>query len=83
VVAGIGPGAPGYASVRVAPHLGTLTLLDARAATPRGAVTVSYRLAAGKLTAVVERPPGLPGVFVWRGKTHPLERARTTRVLAD
>jgi hypothetical protein len=83
VVAGIRSGAPGYARVRVAPVLGTLTSLDAVAATPHGAVKVSYRIAGGKLTATIERPADLPGEFWWRGKVHPLTRASTRLVLAD
>lgn len=57
--------------------LGALTSLDATAATPRGPVKVSYRVAGGKLVAVIERPADLPGEFVWRGQTHPLTLQRT------
>jgi len=35
VIAGIRPGAPGYARVRIAPVLGDLTSLDAAAARPK------------------------------------------------
>jgi len=80
-VAGIGPGAPGYARLRVSPSLGTLKTLDATAATPRGPVKVSYRVAGGKLGALIERPAGLPGEFVWRGRSYPLDRERTELVL--
>ncbi len=72
IVAGIQPGAPGYSRLRVAPTLGSLTALDAAAATPKGLVTVHYRIADGALNAEVERPGGLPGEFVWRGERHPL-----------
>jgi hypothetical protein len=82
VVAGIGPGAPGYARLRVAPHLGTLTSLDATAATPLGPVTVSYRVTAGRLTAEIVRPPALPGAFVYQGRTWALDRPRT-RIAID
>jgi hypothetical protein len=44
-------------------------------------VKVSYRIAAGKLTAVVDRPADLPGEFVWGGKSYPLEMPRTRLVL--
>ena len=81
LVAGIRPSAPGYARLRVAPVLGPLTSLDATAATPGGAVKVSYRVAAGQLTAIIERPPGLPGEFVWQGQTHALTRPRMRFVL--
>ncbi|HTU65181.1 MAG TPA: alpha-L-rhamnosidase C-terminal domain-containing protein [Steroidobacteraceae bacterium] len=77
LVAGIRSGAPGYARVRVEPVLGALTSLDATAATPKGPVSVSYRVAGGKLVAVIERPADLAGEFVWKGKPYPLERQRT------
>jgi len=81
VVAGIRPGAPGYARVRIAPVLGDLTGLDATAATPKGAVSVKYKIEDGKLTALIERPAGLPGEFVWKGKSYPLAETRTALVL--
>jgi alpha-L-rhamnosidase len=81
VVAGIGPAAPGYARLRVVPHLGSLTFLDATAATPHGPVKVSYRLAHQRLTAVIERPAALPGEFEWRGRRFALERQRTELVI--
>lgn len=81
IVAGIRPASPGYSRLRVAPVLGSLTSLDATAATPHGPVKVSYRITGGKLNAVIERPANLPGEFVWRGKTYPLERTRTKLAL--
>ena len=77
IVAGIRPAAPGYARLRVAPLLGPLTSLDATAATPHGPVTVSYRIAQGKLTAEIRRPDNLPGEFSWRGKSYPLRGTKT------
>jgi alpha-L-rhamnosidase len=72
LVAGIAPAAPGYARLRVAPVLGSLTSLDATAATPRGAVSVRYRIAGKTLTAEIDRPAVLPGEFVWNGTSYPL-----------
>ncbi len=77
IVAGIRSGAEGYARVRVEPLLGTLTSLEATAVTPSGPVKVSYRIASGKLIAVIERPAALPGDFVWRGKSYPLDKNLT------
>lgn len=81
VVAGIGPAAPAYARLRVAPHLGSLTSIDATAATPHGPVKVSYRVEDGKLTATIERPAALAGEFHWRGRAYPLVQTKTTLVL--
>lgn len=79
IVAGIGPGAPGYARLRVAPALGPLSRLDATAATPSGPVIVQYRVAGKRLIALIVRPAALPGVFVWRGISYPLAK-KTTRL---
>jgi alpha-L-rhamnosidase len=76
-VAGIRPAAPGYSRLRVEPHLGTLTSLDATSMTPRGAVKVSYRVAGNRLTATIDRPASLPGIFVWRGKPYALTKPHT------
>jgi len=82
IVAGIGPGAPGYARLRVAPHLETLSELDAAAATPHGMVAVHFKVAGGMLEAEILRPKSLPGEFVWLGKTYPLTATRTRLQLA-
>jgi len=76
IVAGIRPAAPGYARVRIAPVLGTLTSLDATAATPSGPVTVSYRVTGNGLSAQIDLPRALPGEFVWGGKPYPLAPGR-------
>ena len=77
IVAGIGPAAPGYARLRVAPLLGKLTSLDATAVTPHGPVSVRYRIANGFLSAEIERPRALSGEFQWQGRSYPLDRPRT------
>lgn len=81
IVAGIGPGAPGYSRVRVEPALGPLKRLDAAAATPLGPVSVRYRLENGELRAVIAKPARLPGEFVWRGRSYPLQSTRTSLTL--
>ncbi len=78
IVAGIQPAAPGYARVRIAPHLGNLTWLEAAAATPSGPVKVHYAIIGGKFTAEISRPSSLPGEFVWRGRAYPITGTKTT-----
>lgn len=82
IVAGIGPGAPGYAQVKVEPALGSLKRVDATAATPKGPVSVRYRVTGDRLTAEVTRPDDLPGTFVWNGRSYPLTRVKTRLKLA-
>lgn len=77
IVAGIRPGSPGYARLRIEPHLGALKMLDATAATPHGPVSVRYRVKGGKLQVEINAPRGLPGDFVWNGRSHALTGMRT------
>jgi hypothetical protein len=73
LVAGIKPGRPGFATVRIEPHLGTLSHLDASLPHPLGPVTVTYRRDGTALDAKVTLPAGLRGEFVWRGLTRTLQ----------
>jgi len=81
VVAGIEPAAPGYAAVRVAPHLGGLKQLTATAMTPLGAVTVVYVVDGAGLQATIRKPAGLPGTFEWGGKSYALKSLETRLTL--
>jgi len=76
IVAGVQPAAPGYARVRIAPHLGDLESLTATAQTPSGPVTVRYTQTKTGLTAEIDLPSGLPGNFFWKGKSYPLKTGK-------
>lgn len=76
IVAGVQPAAPGYARVRIAPHLGDLESLTATAQTPSGPVTVRYTQTKTGLTAEIDLPSGLPGEFFWKGKSYPLKTGK-------
>jgi hypothetical protein len=81
IIAGIQPAAPGYARVKVAPVLGDLISLDATAATPSGPVHVLYKVKGGQLTAEIDRPGSLPGIFTWKGKDYPLTEVHSEFVV--
>jgi alpha-L-rhamnosidase len=66
-VAGVKPGSPGFATVRIEPHLGALEQASATVPHPRGPITVAYRRDGRALVAKVALPAGLTGSFVWRG----------------
>jgi hypothetical protein len=83
IVAGIGPGSPGYSSVRIAPALGSIRKLSATAATPMGAVRVSYIRAAGRLQVTIDKPANLAGEFVWLSRRYPLNKVYTRLELVD
>lgn len=72
-IAGIRPGVPGYASVRIAAMPGPLTFFEARSVHPLGCVDVVYRRDAdGGEHYDVTLPPGVDGLLVAAGKTHRL-----------
>jgi hypothetical protein len=72
IVAGIKPGSPGFKTVRIEPHLGSLDRLNATFPHPSGEVTVAYRRSGNDVGASVALPPGLTGELAWRGKTYSL-----------
>jgi alpha-L-rhamnosidase len=72
LVAGIEPASPGFATVRIAPHLGTLPLLTATYPHPQGEIKVDYRRQGSGLNATITLPGSLSGSFVFNGKSWPL-----------
>lgn len=73
LVAGIRPDAPGFARVRIAPHLGSLLWVTASLPAPAGLIETSYRKDDNRVDAIITLPSGLSGVFVWKGKEYPLK----------
>jgi hypothetical protein len=72
LVAGIEPSSPGFASVRIAPHLGGLKALTASYPHPLGNITVEYKRNGTALDASITLPGKLAGTFLWNGKSWPL-----------
>lgn len=72
-VLGIDSDAPGFAKVKITPHLGSLTTISGEMPHPNGTVSVSYRLEQNKLQVQIDLPDKTPGRFVWKGKTYPLK----------
>ena len=72
LVAGIEPAAPGFATVRIAPHLGTLPSLTATFPHPQGMIQVDYHRQGPGLNATITLPGALTGTFVLNGRTWPL-----------
>ena len=78
-VLGIRPAEPGFRSVHIAPNLGSLRRAEGRVPHPLGNIDVELvRNGEDGLTATVTLPPGLGGVFEWRGKLEPLLDGRQT-----
>ncbi|MGC2618857.1 MAG: alpha-L-rhamnosidase C-terminal domain-containing protein [Acidobacteriaceae bacterium] len=78
VVAGIGPGAPGFRTVRIAPHLRRLHHLDATMPHEGGLIHTVYVLDGGKWKATVTLPAGVSGELDWMGKSYPLRGGEQT-----
>jgi alpha-L-rhamnosidase len=78
VVAGIQPASPGFKAVRIEPHMGKLTHLDAAMPHEGGEIRVGYQLQGNEWTAQVNLPSGLSGEFVWNGKSYPLHGGMQT-----
>ena len=72
LVAGIEPASPGFATVRIAPHLGTLPSLTATYPHPAGTIKVEYQRQGAGLDASIILPGKLTGTFVFGGKSWPL-----------
>ena len=73
LVAGIEPASPGFATVRIAPHLGQLDHLSATFPHPQGDIKVEYHREGAGLTATITLPGTLAGNFIYHGKTQPLK----------
>jgi hypothetical protein len=72
LVAGIEPASPGFATVRIAPHLGSLPSVTATYPHPQGEIKVDFHRNGSSLTGTVTLPGTLTGTFVYNGKTTPL-----------
>jgi alpha-L-rhamnosidase len=72
LVAGVQPASPGFASVRIAPHLAHLNSLTASFPHPDGTIALEYRLSGSALDATITLPGKLAGNFVYHDRTWPL-----------
>ena len=72
-VLGIDSDAPGFAKVKIAPHLGTLTKVSGEIPHPEGKVAVAYSLKGKKWQVNISLPSKTSGTFIWKGKTYLLK----------
>jgi len=73
LVAGIQPASPGFASVRIEPHLGSLPSLTAIFPHPDGMISVQYHRNGQGLDASIQLPGNLTGRFVYKGRNWSLQ----------
>jgi hypothetical protein len=78
VVAGIRPDAPGFAKVRIEPHLSDLHEIRASMPHSGGAITTEYTRNANDWSATITLPDGLDGSLVWDAHAYPLHSGKQT-----
>jgi alpha-L-rhamnosidase len=69
LVAGIEPASPGFKTVHIAPHLGSLPWLQATYPHTQGTIAVVYVKKGDALEATIKLPGTLTGSFEYRGKS--------------
>jgi hypothetical protein len=72
LVAGVEPASPGFASIRIAPHLGNLDSITASFPHPEGPINIEYKRNGSTLDATITLPGKLAGSFVYHGRAWPL-----------
>lgn len=72
-VAGVRPATVGYGAVTVAPQPGGLKWIRSATPTPKGPVSLDLRFEGDEVSGTVSLPKGLPGAFVWNGRSVVLE----------
>ena len=82
LVAGVEPATPGFASVQIAPHLGSLQSLTAEYPHTSGMIRMEYQRHGASLNATITLPGKLAGNFIYNGKVTPL-RAGVNHVRAQ
>lgn len=72
-VLGIDSDAPGFAKIKIVPHLGKLKSISGSIPHPRGTLSASYRLENGKWKIAIGLPNAVSGYLMWKGKKYALK----------
>jgi hypothetical protein len=72
-ILGIDSDAPGFAKVKIEPHLGGLKNVRGEMPHPKGKISVEYN---SQNTAIINLPETVMGIFIWKGKSYPLKSGR-------
>jgi len=72
IVAGIRPKTPGFASIEIEPHLGTLKRVTAALPSAKGLIQTEYTETTSGVRAEITLPSGVTGNLLWKGKSSPL-----------
>ena len=71
-VLGIDSDAPGFAKIKIEPHLGTLKNIRGTIPHPNGQVAAAYSLVKDKWNIEIDLPAGTSGQFIWERKSYSL-----------
>jgi hypothetical protein len=77
-VLGIDSDAPGFARVKIAPHLGTLQKVSGEMPHPKGKIKVAYKKSGSSWNMDIELPQTVIGSFVFEGKKYLLKAGKNT-----
>ena len=76
IVAGIRPKTPGFSTITIEPHLGSLKHVSATLPTAKGNIEVEYATDEAAVKAIITLPGGTSGELVWKEKSSPLHQGR-------
>ncbi|WP_321346137.1 alpha-L-rhamnosidase C-terminal domain-containing protein [uncultured Draconibacterium sp.] len=78
IMLGVDSDAPGFAKVKIEPHLGDITEIGGEMPHPNGMIKVKYSVKNNHLIANILLPQNTDGVFVWKGKSYELKTGNNT-----
>jgi len=80
-VLGIDSDAPGFAKIKITPHLGTLTQVSGTMPHPDGTISVSYILKNNQWQIKIILPQKTAGVLVWKTSKYALKGGENSLVI--
>jgi len=80
-VLGIDTDAPGFAKIKIEPHLGHLKKVSGEIPHPGGKVSVKYVLEGSKWRVNISLPVNTSGSFIWKAKTYALKAGANAFVI--
>jgi len=69
-ILGIDSAAPGFARVKIEPHLGRIREIGGTIPHPAGSVSVTYKVRGRRFEATILLPDGVKGTFHWGGEVY-------------
>ncbi len=80
-VLGIDTDAPGFAAIKIQPHLGDLKSIGGEMPHPKGKIKAHYSNEKGRWNINIELPQHTPGTLIWENKTIPLKSGKNVIIL--